>query len=573
MSVPPTPVNDGQSKTPHEAVWEADADLVVIGTGVAGLSAALRAHELGLRTLVLTKATVTDSNTRWAQGGLAVVLGGRDGDTGATPDSVERHVADTVAAGVGLCEASAVRSVISGGAAAVERLRARGAVFDTASGDRHTGSRSALARTREGGHSAFRVIHAGGDATGAEVQRALVEDAARTGVPVLERHIAADAMLDQSGAIAGVCVLDHRGRRGVVRAQAALVATGGFGQLYLASSNPEIATGDGLALAMRAGAAAADLEFVQFHPTVLYTPGATGRCPLVTEAVRGEGGVLVDVTGHRVMARAHPQADLAPRDVVSATITRHLARAPGGVDDHVFLDATGIRDFPRRFPTVHAACRAAGVDPVREPIPVAPAAHFACGGVVATPQGRTEVPGLYAAGEVARTGMHGANRLASNSLLEGLVVGERAAEAVAADRATARRGHAGPAVPSRTSQASLPEVPVTRMDRAALQRAMSRYAAIGRDDAGLDALAGTIESARVPSGWHSHRDVEDAALTLVARALVAAAVARTESRGSHVRTDRAGRDDARWRYSQCVRLTREGTPEVTGPVSAIGVAA
>ncbi|WP_007027826.1 FAD-binding protein, partial [Saccharomonospora iraqiensis] len=250
---------------------------------------------------------------------------------------------------------------------------------------------------------------------------------------VLEHHVAVDALRTAGGGVGGVTVLAPDGTPGVVRAPAVLLATGGFGQLYHATSNPAQATGDGLALALRAGAVAADLEFVQFHPTVLYTPGASGRCPLVTEAVRGEGAVLVDATGAPVMRGEHPLADLAPRDVVSAAVTRRMAEAPGGVDDHVFLEATGVDGFARRFPTVHAACAAVGVDPTRQPIPVTPAAHFACGGVVTGTTGRTDVPGLYAAGEVARTGLHGANRLASNSLLEGLVLGRRAAESVAAD--------------------------------------------------------------------------------------------------------------------------------------------
>src|SRR5690606_8440418 len=328
----------------------------------------------------------------------------------------------------------------------------------------------------EGGHSAFRVIHAGGDATGAEVERALVEDAYDHRVRILECHIAIDALLDDHGAVAGVTVLDERGRLGVLRAPAVLLATGGLGQLYRATSNPEIATGDGLALALRAGARVADLEFVQFHPTVLYTPGARGRCPLVTEAVRGEGAVLVDATGAPVMAGVHELGDLAPRDVVSAAITRRMAEAPGGVDDHVFLDATGIADFPGRFPTVAAFCRQAGIDPAREPIPVAPAAHFACGGVLTSAAGRTSVRGLYAAGEVARTGLHGANRLASNSLLEGLVMGARAAEAAAIDLAAGQ-------LSAQQAEFRRPRANLVPRDR--LQRVMTRYAAIGRDAAGL----------------------------------------------------------------------------------------
>ncbi|WP_110342480.1 L-aspartate oxidase [Prauserella flavalba] len=541
------PVIDAEAKTGQNPQWEAAADLVVLGSGVAGLTAALRARELGLRVLVVTKGAVADGNTRWAQGGVAVVLDG-ERDEG---DTVAAHAADTVTAGAGLCDDDAVGTIIGAGPAAVARLRGRGAEFDAGA--------SGLARTREGGHSAFRVIHAGGDATGAEVERALVAAAGEHGIPVLERHLAVDALRTPAGAVAGVTVLDPAGVPGVLRAPAVLLATGGFGQLYQATSNPEIATGDGLALALRAGALVADIEFVQFHPTVLYTPGARGRCPLVTEAVRGEGAVLLDGAGERVMTGVHPLGDLAPRDVVSAAITRRMAQAPGGIDDHVFLDATGISGFARRFPTVHAACLAAGTDPLREPIPVTPAAHFACGGVVTGTDGRTGVTGLYAAGEVARTGLHGANRLASNSLLEGLVVGERAAEAVAADLAAG--------VLARPRHGLLPEatcVPVAERD--ALQRVMSRYAGIGRDADGLAAAGSVLDLSTVDCPLWTHEAVEGAALTMLAQALLAAAARRTESRGCHVRTDTPERDDVTWRRSQLIRLSASGQPVLADPV-------
>jgi L-aspartate oxidase len=544
------PVNDPRAKTP---VWEARADLVVIGSGVAGLTAALRAQALGLHVLVVTKAAVTDGNTRWAQGGVAVVMEDQH-DVG---DSVAKHAEDTFTAGAGLCDEVAARSIIDGGPAAVARLRADGAKFDVAAS-------GLLARGREGGHSAFRVIHAGGDATGAEVERALVAQAGQAGVPVLEHHIAVDALRTPGGRVAGVTVLDHHGVPGVVRASAVLVASGGIGQLYQATSNPEIATGDGLALALRAGATVADIEFVQFHPTVLYTPGARGRCPLVTEAVRGEGATLVDGAGLPVMRGVHPLGDLAPRDVVSAAITRRMATAPGGVDDHVFLDATSIAGFARRFPTVFAACAALGLDPAVDPIPVTPAAHFSCGGVVTTVDGRSSVPGLYAAGEVARTGLHGANRLASNSLLEGLVVGQRVAEAVAADLAAGLL--ADPA------RGLLPSWTTARTaERDSLQRVMSRYAAIGRDADGLAAAGSVLDLSVQDSPLWTHAAVEDAALTLVAQALLAAAVRRTESRGCHVRSDFPARDDG-WRRSQHIRLSLSGQPVLADPIPLEGVA-
>jgi L-aspartate oxidase len=517
--------------------WEAAADLVVVGSGVAGLTAALDAAELGLRVVVVTKDAVDAGSTRYAQGGIAVVLGDVPGD------SVEAHVADTLTAGAGLSDAAAVTEILADGPAAVARLRARGAVFDS-------GADGRLARTREGGHSAFRVVPAGGDATGAEVERALLAATTDQRLPLLPGHVAVDALRDERGAVAGLAVLDDAGRPGVLRTPAVLLASGGYGQLYLSTTNPATATGDGLALALRAGAAVADVEFVQFHPTVLYTGPAVGRRPLVTEAVRGEGGLLLDRAGRRFMTGVHPLAELAPRDVVAKAISHTLA-ATGA--DCVHLDATAIPDFARRFPTVHAACREAGIDPGREPIPVTPAAHYACGGVVTDLHGRTSVPGLYAAGEVARTGLHGANRLASNSLLEGLVVGARAARAVAADRNTPRSVAGDCVVP-------WPAVPLA--PRELVQRAMSAAAGIGRDAAGIAAASDRIEAATalgVPAG---RVGVEDAALTLLAQAVLAAAGTRTESRGCHVRTDFPERDDRWQRASLELTLDPAGRPVV-----------
>ena len=535
--------------------WEAGADLVVVGTGVAGLSAALHARELGLRVLVVTKAAIDNGNTRWAQGGVAVVLPGEH----EAGDTVTQHIEDTLTAGAGLCDADAVAAVITDGPVAVAGLRSLGAVFDPDDSGDH------LARAREGGHSAFRVIHAGGDATGAEVERALLAATKDAALPVLTDHVAVDALHTASGAVGGLLVLDSSGVPGIVRAPAVLLATGGVGQLYQATSNPEVATADGLALALRAGAAVADLEFVQFHPTVLFTgSGARGRRTLVTEAVRGERAVLVDSTGSRVMLGVHPLADLAPRDVVSAAITRRMGETG---TDHVYLDAThlGAALFARRFPTVHAACVAAGIDPAHDPIPVTPAAHFACGGVSATVDGRTDVTGLYAAGEVARTGLHGANRLASNSLLEGLVVGRRAARAVAQDLATGLLGD-----PRTTEPQSLPAAPIAERD--VLQRAMSRHAGIGRAADGLANAMATIDAATVTRPLWTREAVEDAALTLVARNLLGMAMARTESRGCHLRTEYPTRDDRNWQTSSRVRLDVSGQSIMIAPLELGGVA-
>ncbi len=330
-----------------------------------------------------------------------------------------------------------------------------------------------------------------------------------------------------------------------------MLATGGSGQLYRATTNPPVATGDGLALALRAGASLADLEFVQFHPTVLYTGATSGRRPLVTEALRGEGGVLVDAAGQPVMAGVHPAGDLAPRDVVAAAVTRACTATAA---EHVYLDATSLgRGFAARFPTVYAACLAAGVDPGREPIPVAPAAHFGCGGVVSTPEGRTDVPGLYAVGEVARTGLHGANRLASNSMLEGLVVGSRAATAVAEDLSRGRS----------SAGCREPVLPAARMvQRCTVQSTMTEWVGIGRDASGLAEAATRLERGSVVRPCWSRHAVEDAALLLVAEVTIAAALRREESRGPHVRSDFPARGDAAWGRSLRVRLDVSGRPIV-----------
>lgn len=554
--------------------WEAEVDLVVIGGGVAGLTAARTASLRGLRVLILSKGGPTDTSTQYAQGGIAVVA--------PQGDSVDSHVDDTVEAGAGLCEVDAVRSIVAGGQAAVAALTDLGAVFDL-------GRDGQISRTREGGHSTRRIIHAGGDATGAEVQRAL--NAA--GLPVLFGAAALRVMTGSDG-VRGVVAVSDNGF-GVVRTPAVLLATGGLGQLYASSTNPPGATGDGVALALWAGAAVADLEFVQFHPTVLYTPGGVGRRPLISEAVRGEGAILVDTEGNSVMAGVHPRGDLAPRDVVSRAIAERM-RAMG--TDHVFLDARRIDGFAQRFPTITASCLSAGIDPVAQLIPVAPGAHYQCGGVLTDTHGRTGVPGLYAAGEVARTGLHGANRLASNSLLEGLVVGERAGVA-AAERLGVR---------SRIEE--IPSWTVEFADRAVVQQAMTEHASVVRDGAGLGGALARIEAARsvaspldtvagataksVPlstvagaaarsvaspldavSGAaqadHSRdetgsgpgsfsatlRRIEDAALTLTARALLVAAADRAESRGCHTRSEYPGPTEDR-RHSTTVRLGVDG---------------
>ncbi|MGZ4585344.1 MAG: L-aspartate oxidase [Mycobacterium sp.] len=487
--------------------WTHSADVVVIGTGVAGLAAALAAHRAGRSVVVLSKADQPRgvTATHYAQGGIAVVLPDND-------DSVEAHVADTLTAGAGLCDADAVRSIVADGYRAVSELVGAGARFDEADPGRWD-------VTREGGHSRRRIVHAGGDATGAEVQRAL-DHAART-LDIRTGHVALRVLHDGT-AVTGVSVGNLDGY-GIISAPTVILASGGLGHLYGATTNPEGSTGDGIALALWAGVAVSDLEFIQFHPTMLFGGQAGGRRPLVTEAIRGEGALLLDRQGNSVTAGVHPMGDLAPRDVVAAAIDARL-KATG--DPCVFLDARGIKGFATRFPTVTAACRAAGIDPVRQPIPVVPGAHYSCGGVVTDVHGQTELPGLFAAGEVARTGMHGANRLASNSLLEGLVVGGRAGRAAAAHAVTA-----GPV------RAVAPEpIAHTAPDRGELQAAMSRDASVVRDAAGLNRLSDTLSGAPVRA-IAGCRDFEDVALAVSARAVTAAALARNESRGCHHRAE------------------------------------
>lgn len=503
--------------------WQDRADVVVIGTGVAGLAAAIAAHRQGARVTVLSKTS--DTATFYAQGGIAVVLP-------RTDDSIDAHVQDTVTAGAGLCDRDAVRSIVADGYRAVTDLVSKGARFDESEPGH-------WALTREGGHSRRRIIHAGGDATGAEVQRTL--NHAATTLDIRRNHVVRQLLCDDDG-ITGVEVLNRDGV-GIVHAPAVILATGGLGHLYRATTNPEGSTGDGIALALAAGVPVSDIEFVQFHPTMLYDGRSAGRRPLISEALRGEGAKLVDSHGDSVTRGVHPMGDLAPRDVVAAAIEARL-RATG--DACVYLDARAIPGLARRFPTVTQACRDAGIDPVHDLIPVVPGAHYSCGGVVTDVHGRTDLAGLFAAGEVARTGMHGANRLASNSLLEGLVVGARAGRAAAA-QARAR----GPVT------ASEPDLPMqTALPRNELQQLMSTRASVVRDGDGLTELDELLAAAPARE-VRGRADVEDVALTLAARAITAGALARTETRGCHHRADYPDTDPHQAR-SNSVRLTADG---------------
>ncbi len=497
----------------------ADLDLLVLGSGVAGLSAAVRAAawargDAGLRVGVLTKGHLAQATTRWAQGGVAAALGG-DGD----PDSTDLHLADTLAAGAQMCDVDAVRVLVDEGPARVHELIALGAVFDR---DAH----GALKLAREGGHSVARVVHAGGAATGAEIERALVDAVEATAAAVMEGWFALDFVVE-GGRCRGVVALDPTGRLQTVRATHTLLATGGAGQLYAVTTNPPEATGDGVAMALRAGVAVADLEFVQFHPTALHHPSMPR--PLLSEALRGHGALLRDLTGERFVD------ELQPRDVVSRAITARMA-AQGA--EHLWLDATGLEDFDRRFPTIAASVRGAGLDPTAEWLPVAPAAHYCIGGVLTDLDGASALPGLWVAGEAACSGVHGANRLGSNSLLEGMVFAARVVEAIGAGKEAAEPTGAMRALDGDGDRIAAPILAPSPLDgdkvREAIQGTMTAHAGVECDAASLAEAAAALGA---PAATDTRAARETQNLAAVGGALVAAATAREESRGCHTRTD------------------------------------
>jgi L-aspartate oxidase len=517
MDVPTLPVLAPRLRAP-EPGWAETTDVVVVGSGVAGLTAALHLREAGLHVTVVTKVNVDDGSTRWAQGGIAAVLDPYD-----TPGA---HAEDTLIAGVGLCDPAAVDVLVTEGPTRVRELMRWGAAFD-----RHPDG--SLMLTREGGHHANRIVHAGGDATGAEVQRALHDAVHRDPwIRLVEHALVLDLLRDSAGRACGVTlhVLGEGTEDGVgaILARAVVLATGGMGQVYAVTTNPVVSTGDGVALALRAGAVVTDLEFVQFHPTALHVPGtATAQQPLVSEALRGEGAYLRDGDGKRFMVGQHELAELAPRDVVAKAIHR-VMHAEGSAN--VWLDARhlGAAYLDSRFPTIVASCRSAGIEPATDLIPVAPAAHYASGGVRTDLWGRTSIPGLYACGEVACTGVHGANRLASNSLLEGLVFARR----IATDIVTGLPDRAEP-----VSADDAPQWAVAPSVRQPLQLAMSRNAGVLRGHESLTAAAATLTelgSARARSNVASW---EATNLVTVAAAIVAAASCREETRGCHWRED------------------------------------
>jgi L-aspartate oxidase len=525
--------------------WTAVTDVVVVGSGIAGLTTALHiARQSSLRVLLVTKDLLAAGSTRWAQGGIAAALGAGD-----SPDD---HLADTLVAGAGVCDPAAVRTLVREGPAAVRELAQLGARFDR-SGD------GSLALTREGGHHHDRIAHAGGDATGAEIQRALVTrvlDA--SAIEVIEHALVLDLLLDGTGAVRGLTlhVMGEGARDGVgaVHAGAVVLATGGIGQVYASTTNPSVSTGDGVAAALRAGAVVRDLEFVQFHPTVTYLgPGAKGQQPLVSEAVRGEGAFLVDDAGRRFMQGRHELADLAPRDVVSKAIVRRMAETGR---DHVWLDALhfGAEKWRVRFPTILATLLEHGIDPVRDLIPVVPASHYASGGVRTDLHGASTVPALFVCGESACTGVHGANRLASNSLLEGLVFGRRIADTVVARLGSGRPQPEGDVAPPDGAAAV-----VDSAVRPRLQRLMSRHAGVLREAKGLDEAEHDLATFadRFP-GRPDTEAWETTNLLTVATVIVHSARLREETRGSHWRDDFPDTDDVHWLGHLDVRLDPDG---------------
>jgi len=483
-----------------------ETDYLVVGAGVAGLRAAIELAQAG-RVLVVAKESLEESSSEYAQGGIAAAL--------SDDDEIDLHEADTIGAGDGLCEAEAVRTLVREGPQAIEELIEWGAEFDREGGK--------LAFAREGAHSRNRVLHAHGDSTGKEIARTLYRKAASLGNVEFRSFAAVAALLDNGERVNGALALTGEPAQWVeIHARAVLLATGGLGRVFETTTNPDVATGDGVAMAWRLGARIRDIEFVQFHPTALKLKGAPSF--LLSEALRGEGAKLLNLRGERFMTEYDPRGELAARDVVARAMVAEMRRTRSG---HVLLDLSGRGDFVRnRFPRIHATCLRHGIDLDSQAAPVAPAAHYAMGGVLTDLWGKTGASGLFAAGEVASTGVHGANRLASNSLLEGIVFGARAGEAM---REELVRGTGS----TRPIRVAIPSVSAD-----ALRKAASRACGILRSEEKLTflleewaAMAITIPSSP------SRAELEKANLHTVATLIATAALGRRESRGAHYRVE------------------------------------
>ncbi len=529
----------------HSDIPVEEVDFLVIGSGIAGLTYALTTERHG-STLILTKKSRAESNSNYAQGGIAGVM--------SADDDVRLHAQDTLTAGAGLCHEDAVEVLVNEGPERIRDLIRIGARFNMEEGD--DGSKR-LSLGREGGHSRNRIVHAL-DRTGWESERTLLAAAMeRTNLRILEHFFVLDLAISadtSQTACLGVFALDSTsGRLKLFRAQSTLLATGGCGQVYRHTTNPAIATGDGVAMAWRAGAGIANMEFIQFHPTSLYHPDAGSF--LISEAVRGEGGLLRTKSGDRFMDSYHPLAELAPRDVVARAI--HAERLKLG-EPCVFLDVTQLdAAFLReRFPTIYERCLGFGIDITKDWIPVVPAAHYACGGVLTDLDGQTDIPGLFAAGEVACTGVHGANRLASNSLLEAMVFGHRAAERSVRSPINV----AGDTAVLAPTEGGMPDVESALALKRSLETVMNEKVGIVRNDRDLAGALKEVEAIRqmarqIGSNSLADPDVAEAEnLAIVAETIIRSAISRKESRGLHFNADYPERDDVNWKRDTVLRV-------------------
>lgn len=511
-------------------------DILVIGSGVAGLSTTVylsTSEKLkGVKVGVLTKNALDESTTRWAQGGIAAVIGSDE-------DSVDSHMADTIKAGAGLCDIDAVRVLVNEGPSRVESLIALGAVFDK-------NARGEFTKELEGGHSRARVLHANGLATGQEVERALVEAVRETATATFEGFFIYDLLVKDNKAY-GVRAYDQLGISFEIFAEHIILATGGAGQLYSVTTNPNEVTGDGIALALLKGALVCDLEFVQFHPSALYHPGIPK--PLLSEALRGHGAKIRNEKGERFVN------ELKPRDVVSKAIAKEISKQE---KQYVFLDATEIEDFEIRFPTIYSSLSEVGLDPAKDWLPVAPAAHYFCGGILTDLDGATSIANLWAVGETACSGVHGANRLASNSLLEGMVLGARCAEAVLKGKTkyefTGTMRALSPdkdAIPGEILGIKYETVASGKLEpkysREKLQETMTSNVGILRVREKLESADKELDSIFLETSASNSREfLEFRNLYVIAKALTKSATKREETRGAHVREDFPEKNDKKF---------------------------